>query len=191
MVKADKLKRFFLHPYFTLFSRVALGGVFIFAGIAKITSTNALILEIRQHNILPYSLASAYGRALPPVEIVLGAFLVLGIWQRISASLGGLLCLSFIIAKILEYAWGLDIFICYCFGPAIPLLSTYTLAVDFAMLILAIQIMLHQGEFLSLDALLLNKSKKMGRKIVYALIASLAAIATVALLLVFVVFPSS
>jgi hypothetical protein len=67
--------------------------------------------------------------------------------------------LSFIIAKIIAYAWGLDIAICSCFGPAVPLLTIHTLAVDFVMLALAFQIIFHQGEFLSLDALFLRKTK--------------------------------
>jgi uncharacterized membrane protein YphA (DoxX/SURF4 family) len=155
----DNIKRLLVHPYLTLFSRVALGGVFIFAGIAKVTHTNTLIFEIKQYQILPDVLANAYGRALPPVEIVLGAFLALGVWSRITAGLSGLLCLSFIIAKIISFAWGLDISICSCFGPAVPLLSGYTLAVDFVMLALVFQIIFHQGEFLSLDALFLRKTK--------------------------------
>jgi uncharacterized membrane protein YphA (DoxX/SURF4 family) len=156
---ADKTKRLLLHPYLTLFSRIALGGVFIFAGIAKVTQTNTLIWEIKQYHILTDTLANIYGRALPPVEIILGVFLVLGVWSRITASLSGLLCLSFIIAKIIAYAWGLDISICSCFGPAVPLLSTYTLAVDFVMLALAFQIVYHQAEFLSIDALFLRRTK--------------------------------
>jgi uncharacterized membrane protein YphA (DoxX/SURF4 family) len=159
---AENVRRFLLHPYLTLFSRVALGGVFIFAGIAKISHTNVLIWEIKQYHILPDILATWYGRLLPPVEIVLGALLVLGVLQRISASLSGLLYLSFIISKIVAYAWGLDISICSCFGPAVPLLSTYTLAIDFVMLALALQIVLHKGEFLSLDTLFLRKSKNTG-----------------------------
>jgi uncharacterized membrane protein YphA (DoxX/SURF4 family) len=68
------IKHFLVHPYLTLFSRLALGGVFIFAGIAKVTHTNTLIWEIKQYHILNDALANAYGQALPPVEIVLGAF---------------------------------------------------------------------------------------------------------------------
>jgi uncharacterized membrane protein YphA (DoxX/SURF4 family) len=156
---AGNIKRFLVHPYLTLFSRIALGGVFIFAGIAKVTHTNTFIWEIKQYQILTDTLANIYGRALPPVEIVLGIFLVLGVWSRITASLSGLLCLSFIIAKIITYAWGLDISICSCFGPAVPLLSGYTLAVDFVMLGLALQIVFHQAEFLSIDALFLRRTK--------------------------------
>jgi uncharacterized membrane protein YphA (DoxX/SURF4 family) len=163
MVVVNNIRRLLTHPYLTLFSRIALGGIFIFAGIAKIAHTNTLILEIKQYHILPDTLANIYGRALPPLEIVVGAFLVLGIWSRITASLGGLLCLSFIIAKCLAYARGLDISVCTCFGPAVPLLSTYTLAVDFVMLALAIQIVLHKGEFLSLDALFIGRTRTRGR----------------------------
>lgn len=151
------IKRFLVHPYLTLFSRLALGGVFIFAGIAKITHTATLIWEIKQYHILNDTLANAYGQALPPLEIVVGAFLVLGVWSRITAGLSGLLCLSFVIAKIIAYAWGLDISVCSCFGPAVPLLLSRTLAVDFVMLALVFQIIFHQGEFLSFDALFFRK----------------------------------
>ena len=151
--------RFLLHPYFTLFSRVALGGVFIFAGIAKIPHTDTLIWEIEQYHILPSNLARVYGQVLPPVEIVLGAFLLFGIWLKISASLGGLLVLSFIIAKITAFAQGLDIDICPCFGPAVPLLVTHTLAIDFVLLALALQLLLSRTRFLSVDALFLGKAQ--------------------------------
>ena len=145
--------RFLLHPYFTLLSRVVLGGVLIFAGVVKLPHTHTLIWEINQYHILPSSLATAYGYTLPPVEIVLGSLLVLGLWLKISASLSGLLVLSFTIAKIAAFARGLDIDICPCFGPAVPLLAVPSLAVDFVLLALAIQILLHRGEFLSMDAL--------------------------------------
>ena len=145
--------RFLLHPYFTLLSRVVLGGVLIFAGVLKLPHTHTFIWEINQYHILPSSLATAYGYTLPPVEIVLGSLLVLGLWLKISASLSGLLVLSFTIAKIAAFARGLDIDICHCFGPAVPLLAVPSLAVDFVLLALAIQILLHRGEFLSMDAL--------------------------------------
>jgi uncharacterized membrane protein YphA (DoxX/SURF4 family) len=156
------IKRFLTHPYLTLFSRITLGGIFIFAGIAKFNHTGALVADVFQYHILSDSLSTAYAHALPTVEIVVGVLLVLGVLQRVTASVGGLLCLSFIIAKIVAYAQGLDVHICGCFGPAVPLHANYTLALNFVMLALAIQIVLHQGEFLSVDGLFLRliKSKK-------------------------------
>jgi uncharacterized membrane protein YphA (DoxX/SURF4 family) len=154
------IKNFLTHPYLTLFSRIALGGIFLFAGIAKFSHTDALVADVFQYRILSDTLSTAYARALPTAEIVVGALLILGILQRVAASVGGLLCLSFIIAKIVAYAWGLDVHICSCFGPAVPLHANYTLALNFVMLALAIQILLHQGELLSIDGLFLRLMKK-------------------------------
>jgi uncharacterized membrane protein YphA (DoxX/SURF4 family) len=153
------IRQFLTHPYLTLFSRVAVGGIFIFAGIAKFNHTGALIADVFQYHILSDTLSTAFASALPTTEIVVGALLVLGVLQRITASVGGLLCLSFIIAKILAYAWGLDVHICSCFGPAVPLHANYTLALNFVMLALTIQIILHQDEFLSVDGLFLRLIK--------------------------------
>ena len=151
--RSKRIGRFLLHPYFTLLSRVVLGGVLVFAGIAKIQHVDTLIWEINQYRILPDSLTTVYGYTLPPLEIVLGVFLLLGIWLKISASLSGLVVLSFTIAKIAAFARGLDIDICPCFGPAVPLLAVHSLAIDFVLLALALQLLLHRGEFLSVDAL--------------------------------------
>ena len=139
MTDIDNMRQLLLHPYFTLFSRVVLGSVFIFAGLAKIPHTDTLIWEIEKYHILPRSLARVYGRVLPPLEIVLGVFLIFDIWLKVSSPLSGLLVLSFIIAKITAFARGLDIKICPCFGPAVPLLAVHSLAIDFALLVLALQ----------------------------------------------------
>jgi len=123
---ADRSKhigRLLFHPYSVLFSRLAFGGIFVFAGIVKLPHIDTLILEINQYHVLSSNLAMVYGRALPYLEIILGSFLILGIFLRISASIGGLLVLSFTIAKIGALVQGLDIDICPCFGPAVPLLA--------------------------------------------------------------------
>ena len=157
--RGKNIGQFLLHPYFTLFSRVVLGGVLIFAGIVKLPHTYNLIWEINQYHILPSSLVTIYGRSLPLLEIILGILLVLGIWLKISASLSGLLVLSFAIAKITALARGLDIDICPCFGPAVPLLAVHTLAIDFVLLALALQLLLSRVIFLSVDALFLGKAQ--------------------------------
>jgi len=155
--RAKRIGRLLLHPYLTLFSRLAFGGIFVFAGIVKLPYVDTLILEINQYHVLSSDLAMVYGRALPYLEIILGIFLVLGIFLRISASIGGLLVLSFTIAKIGALAQGLDIDICPCFGPAVPLLAVYSLAINFVLLAMAIQLLLYKGKFLTIDALLATK----------------------------------
>jgi len=142
-----------LRPYTSLISRVVLGGVFIYAGIAKMPHIGTLIDEIEKYQILPSGLALAYGSALPFVEVFLGDLLVLGAAIRVSASVSGLLVLSFAIAKTTALVRGLDINVCPCFGPFLPLLTIHSLAIDLVLLALAIQLILYRSELLSFDAL--------------------------------------
>ncbi|MEA1959305.1 MAG: DoxX family membrane protein [Chloroflexota bacterium] len=155
-----RIEPYILHKYTTLFSRIVLGGIFILAGQAKmfpldrwLTESglrNTLLWEINQYHILPESLAKAYATALPPVEIVVGILLILGLFLKFNATIGGLVTLSFTIAKIYAMAKGLDISVCPCFGPAVPLLSIYSFIIDIAMLLLVVQIFFHRDEFLAL-----------------------------------------
>jgi len=148
-----------VHPYVTLATRLLLAGVFLFAGMAKLPYTETLIWEINQYHILPPSLATAYGHVLPPLEIALGVFLLLGLFLRTSGSISGLVVVTFTVAKVYALAQGLDIDICGCFGPAVPLLSVHSLVIDFVLLALALQIVFHRGEFLSLGAYLSARAK--------------------------------
>ena len=141
------------HPYLTLATRIGLGGTFIFAGIAKLPHLSTFQWEVGQYDILPSVLEKPYAYVLPGFEVFLGAFLLLGLFLRISASVSILFIVSFIIAKIVAYARGLDITVCSCFGPAVPLLAPYSLALDFVLLALAFQILLHRRDFLALGAL--------------------------------------
>ncbi|HEY82980.1 MAG TPA: hypothetical protein G4O01_06810 [Dehalococcoidia bacterium] len=155
---AGKLIWPFLRPYFTLFSRAALGGILLFAGIVKLPHVDTLLWEVVQYDLLPYGPVSIYSHALPPVEIALGSFLILGVLLKLSASLSGLLVLSFAIAKISALVRGLDIEVCPCFGPAVPLLAVHSLAIDLVMLALALQIVIFGSRFFSIDALFLGKT---------------------------------
>ena len=146
-----RVEPFLLHRYFILFSRIVLGGIFIFAGQAKmfpIENVDTLIWEINQYNILPHQLATAYGWVLPPLEILIGVLLIAGIFLKTSAVLSGLITISFIIAKAEAMVRGLDISICGCFGPAVPLLKEQSLAIDFVMLAMAVQIFFRKTVFL-------------------------------------------
>ena len=161
-IKDKRVGRLLLHPYLTLVSRMGLAGVFIFAGVAKLPYIDTLIWEIKQYHILPHSLANAYGHVLPTLEIALGILLVMGLFLRISAAVSGLLVLSFTIAKIVAFARGLDISICGCFGSAGDLLALHSLIIDFVLLALALQILFHRGEFLSLGHWLSRKAEPGG-----------------------------
>ena len=122
----------------------------IFAGATKVGNIDELIEAINEYDMLPQQLATAYGHVLPYLEIVLGVFLVLGLFLRVSAAASVLVVLSFSIAKIQAIARGLDIDSCGCFGPGLHLLVGQTLAIDFLLLAMAVQIFFRQGDFLAL-----------------------------------------
>ena len=152
---------FLRHSYLALFSRIMLGGIFVFAGAAKIPQIvpkegYSVFQEIMEYQILPHQLATAYAYVLPPLEVLIGVLLIAGIFQKASSALAGLITLSFIIAKMLAIVRGLHPFICGCFGSFVPMLNTYTLAIDFVMLALAAQIFFHRGEFLALGPWIKN-----------------------------------
>ncbi len=149
-----------LHPYTSLLSRMILGGVLLYAGIAKIPYTDTLVWEIEQYRILPGGLATAYGYALPFLEVLLGFLLLSGLALKASASVSGLLVFSFAVAKTTALARGLDIDICPCFGPSVPLLSIHSLAIDLALLALAIYLTLYGSKFLSLGGLFSARKRR-------------------------------
>lgn len=158
-INTKRISSILTHRYLTLATRAVMGGVFIFAGITKLPDLDILIWEIGQYHILPHSLATAYGYLLPPLEIALGILLVLGLFLRASASVSGLVVLSFIIAHITAMARGLVINTCGCFGGAVPLASVDSLLIDFGLLLLVLQILFHRGEFLSLSYWLSSKAR--------------------------------
>jgi uncharacterized membrane protein YphA (DoxX/SURF4 family) len=136
--------------YTSLVFRLILGGIFIFAGFAKIHTISALISEIDQYKILPPVLGSLYGHVLPYLEIITGILLVLGIVPRITAGIASLMLISFTASKITALAMRLNIQTCNCFGLARPLLSNQSLALDILMMLLAAQIIVFRSELLSI-----------------------------------------
>ena len=141
-----------IKKYLTLMSRIVLGGIMLFAGIVKLPNIDTLIWEIEQYQILPTSMAVAYGYILPPLEIILGILLISGIYIRFTAIGSTLVVLSFTIAKVSALVRGLDIDVCPCFGPAVPLLLLNSLAIDFVMLALEVPLLIIRKEYLSIGA---------------------------------------
>jgi uncharacterized membrane protein YphA (DoxX/SURF4 family) len=155
-----KLRRFaeisceiFRNRYLSFVFRIGLGVVFIVSGAGKLPEGATFVSQVEEANILPHALARAYGTALPYVEIVIGALLILGLLSRFAAGIGGLAVLSFIIGNSTRLYRGLY-GECGCFGSIASLqFSTRdALIIDFVLLTAAIQILIHKGEFLSLDS---------------------------------------
>ncbi len=98
-----------------LLARLILGVVLIWAGAAKVTQPAKSALAVRAFKILTYDVAGYVGYALPVVEILVGLLLVIGLFTRLSAALGGLMMLAFIFGISWAWAHGYSID-CGCFG---------------------------------------------------------------------------
>lgn len=104
-----------LQPWIGLVVRLTLGGVLFAAGYLKIGTPDKSQMAVRAYEMLPISLANLLGLILPPVEIAIGALLILGVLTRVVAALGGFTMIVFIIAIAQAWARGLNID-CGCFG---------------------------------------------------------------------------
>ena len=102
-------------PWLTLLFRLILGGVLLVAGALKVTDPYSSATSVRAYQILPVDLANFLGFVLPFAEVVIGIFLIVGIWVRLNAIAGGALMVMFIIAIGQAWARGISLD-CGCFG---------------------------------------------------------------------------
>ena len=93
----------------------AVAAVYLYAGVIKLLHPEALLVDIRSYDLLPYRLAYLGAFFLPALEVVAGLGILLGRFRRESALI--LLVLTAVFIAALASAWmrGLDIS-CGCFG---------------------------------------------------------------------------
>ena len=109
----DKFK--VAQPWLTLLARLILGAVLLVAGALKVPNLPKSAMAVRAYEMLPIPIANFLGYTLPWIEIGLGLLLIVGVTVKISAALGALTMLAFIIAIAQAWARGLSID-CGCFG---------------------------------------------------------------------------
>jgi len=90
------------------------------------------------------------------VEVVVGSFLLIGLFSRFAAVIGILTVLSCIAANSILLYRGLTME-CRCFGELAVIQTRDALLIDFALLIMAFQILVHKGKFLSLDSIIFRR----------------------------------
>jgi len=105
--------------WFGLIARVVLGGVWLWAGLAKLPHPDTSVSAVRAYQLLPAGLAETVGHVLPMLEVVLGACLVVGLLVRFSGALSALLLVAFLIGMVSVWSRGIEID-CGCFGAGGP-----------------------------------------------------------------------
>ncbi|WP_300679158.1 MauE/DoxX family redox-associated membrane protein [Nocardioides sp.] len=143
-------------------ARLITGGVWIWAGMDKISNPYAAVLAVRAYEILPSGAATVVGHTLPILEIVVGVALVLGLLTRLTGAISLLLFIAFIIG--ISSVWARGILIdCGCFGgggvdPNAASKYPWEIARDVALGLLSIFIIFFGNRRWSLDRLLFRSS---------------------------------
>jgi uncharacterized membrane protein YphA (DoxX/SURF4 family) len=96
-------------------ARLVVGVVWLWAGLLKVSDPQSSVTAVRAYQLLPSSIADDVGRALPMVEVIVGACLVLGLLTRLAGGVSALLQLAFIVGIVSVWARGIAID-CGCFG---------------------------------------------------------------------------
>ena len=84
-------------------------------GALKLPEPDESVRAVRAYELLPEAVVPVVGHALPVVEVLVGACLLLGLLTRGSAVVSSLLLVAFIVGISSAWARGLQIE-CGCFG---------------------------------------------------------------------------
>jgi len=121
-----------------LFSRLAIGGVLLYAGFMKAVGPSAeFAAAMETYKVFPPSLLTPLAIGVPYVEMWAGLFLLTGLYTRQAALFASLLFISFLTLISSAFLRGIDLTSCGCFGSEV-LSPRYTLILDVSFLILAL-----------------------------------------------------
>ena len=95
--------------------RIIVGGIFLLAGLAKISDPVRFLLTLREFQLFPEVLVRFLTVYLPWLEFVLGLFLILGILYRPSSLILACLNIVFTLAILSVIIRGIEVD-CGCFG---------------------------------------------------------------------------
>ncbi len=124
--------------YLVLMVRLALGGIFVYAGIPKILNPAAFAEAVYNYQILPDVLINLVAIVLPWTEVVVGGLLVAGLWMPGAVLVCTLMLASFITALVFNLARGLNIH-CGCFSvDAGDPINNWTIARDISFFLMAL-----------------------------------------------------
>ncbi len=108
------MRRIVDNDFLTLFSRLFIGGMWIYASFYKIIDPAVFAKSIWYYHMVPGELINLMALILPMLELVIGVAVIIGVWYRGAVLWSNVLLVVFIIALASTIARGLDID-CGCF----------------------------------------------------------------------------
>src|SRR5438105_13784774 len=99
---------FLLSPYLLLFARLCVGGVFLASGTGKLLDREGTAASMTRYPFLPAGFGRLVANVLPPVELLVGFLLVLGLFTRFAALAAAALFVVFTVMVIYDLTRGKD-----------------------------------------------------------------------------------
>jgi len=100
---------------FNFILRLAVGGVFVVAGLLKIWDPSSFAKDVANYRLLPDMLVNLMAITLPWIEVLAGGLLMAGVWKKPSALLITGMMAVFLVGISQAVYRHLDIH-CGCFG---------------------------------------------------------------------------
>ena len=134
-----------------LLLRIILGAIFVVAGASKVGHAAEFAAQIAGFQLLPQIVIAPMAIVLPYLELLLGGYLIIGLFTRTAAWIAVLLLVIFDGAIASAVVRGMTVN-CGCFGPNDTTVTTWTeVARDAIFVVLAIVVALRAPGMLALD----------------------------------------
>ena len=140
------LRALLTSPWLALVFRLYVGGVFIYASMNKISYTAEFADTIASYQILPYWGVNLTAAALPWLELLSGAMLIIGVRAKAAALTIGAMLLVFCIAIAVNLLRGTPIG-CGCFTSLEEDMSIMTLVRDLIWLCMTAHVYFYDTRF--------------------------------------------
>jgi uncharacterized membrane protein YphA (DoxX/SURF4 family) len=138
-------------PIVVLLLRVVLGAIFVIAGASKVGHADMFAAQIAGFRLLPQIVIAPLALGLPFLELLLGGYLILGLFTRSAAWVAAVLLAVFDAAIASAVMRGMSVS-CGCFGPNDATVTTWTeVARDAVFVVLAVIVALRAPGALALD----------------------------------------
>lgn len=138
-------------PVAVLILRILIGAVFVVAGFSKAGHAELFAAQIAGFRLLPQIVIAPLALVLPYLEMLLGGYLIVGLFTRASAWIAVALLALFDLAIASAVVRGLTIS-CGCFGPNDTTVTSWAeVARDAVLVVLAAIVALRAPGMLAVD----------------------------------------
>lgn len=145
---------FLVSPYFMLFARLCVGGVFLVSGLAKLVDREGTAVAMARYPFLPKGSGRFIAYVFPYLELGVAAMLVLGLLARLAALSAALLFVLFTALVVYDLTRRQEQS-CHCFGRiSAEKLTPVAVVRNLFLMALSLPVVVSFDGFLSLDSLL-------------------------------------